>query len=435
MWRKKLLKAILIDPEKLKNKKYLLMLLGVFCLMVIISFKQGTKMEMPGDFTVFWFAGKNFFLHNDLYSGIGGARRYIYPPFAAMLFQVFALLPLKWAAGFMTFINLLLFLFTIYLTRTIFETFIDDKRKINTALLLATLFSFRFFWYHFTFVQMNQLILVLCLSGVLAMLKNKDTIAVIFFVVATFIKVIPLFFLIWLLFRGTFKTYLKVLLAITICILIPFIWRGADLGFQDLQNYYLTFLEPFQQGRVEAEFHNHSLSSGIYKLSLPMTNEPGWDFNIFNLTQEAAKRVYFYSSIFIFTLFIGCLAYLKLLKISITYLEIALILLTTHLLSGITWEYHLVSLLFIYVAFFINSAHKKSIWHKLLIYFFYFLIFLNAIVGTDTVGSKLYHYFGGYGALTWMLLLFFLYFCFEIIFNVNSKVNENVESSHKMKIV
>ncbi|MEI6816574.1 MAG: glycosyltransferase family 87 protein [Bacteroidota bacterium] len=417
MWYDNLLRAVLINPSRLKDRKYLVGLLGVLCVMVFISIKQGMKMEMPGDFTVFWFAGKNFFLHNDLYSGIGGARRYIYPPFAAMLFQVFALFPLKTAACLMTFVNLLLFFYAIYLTRSIFEYFIEDKKRINLALVMATVLSFRFFWYHFTFVQMNQLIFVLCLVGVLAMLKGKDTTAAICFVVATFIKVIPMFFLFWLVFRGNFKTYVKVLLTMAVCVLIPFLWRGFDMGMQDLRNYYTTFLEPFQQGRVEAEFHNHSLSSGIYKLSLPMTNEPGWDFNILNLTQEMAKKVYFYSMVILFGMFIACLGYLKLMKKPISFLEIALILLTTHLLSGITWEYHLVSLLYIYMSLLILAKDKQSLGSKVIIYFFYAIIFLNALVGKDTVGSNLYHYFGGYGALTWMMLLLFFYFWVETMFN------------------
>lgn len=408
--------AFLIDRNKLRDKKYFLFIGIIFILMIFISFKVGFKVNLEGDFTAFWFAGKNFFLHNDLYSQIGGAKRYIYPPFAAMLFQLLALFPLNVAASILTFINLSLFLFSIYLTRSIFEFYITDKKLLRNSLIFASILSFRFFWYHISFVQMNETIFVLCLMGVLFMLRNKETPAVICFVIATFIKVIPMFFLIWLLFRGNYKTYLKVIIVTALCILIPLIWRGFEMGIQDIKNYYITFLEPFQQGRVEAEFHNHSLSSGIYKLSLPMQNEPGFDFNILHLTEYQAKKVYFYSLITIFILFISCLSYLRFSKKPITFLEISIILLTTHLLSGITWEYHLVSLLFVYMSLFIIAKEKKSLISKSIIYFLYGIVIINAIVGKDTVGSNLYHYFGGYGSLTWMMLILLLYFLYECMF-------------------
>jgi len=407
---------LLIERHRFSDKKYLIFIGVIFVLMIFISLKMGFNVSIEGDFAAFWYAGKNFFVHNDLYSQIGGAKRYIYPPFAAMLFQLLAVFPMHVAASILSFINWLLLLLSIYLIRSIFEFYISDKKLLRNSLLFAALLSFRFFWYHTLFVQMNETIFVLCLIGVLFMLKNKETPAVICFVIATFIKVIPIFFLIWLLFRGNYKTYLKALLVTALCVLIPLIWRGFDMGIQDIKNYYITFLEPFQQGRVEAEFHNHSLSSGIYKLSLPMQNEPGFDFNILHLTEYQAKKIYFYSLITIFLLFISCLSYLRYKNKPITFLEISIIFLTTHLLSGITWEYHLVSLLFVYMSFVIISKEKRSILSKAIIYFLYGIIIINAIVAKDTVGENLYHYFGGYGALTWMMLLLLLFFLYECVF-------------------
>src|SRR5690242_1669121 len=105
------LNYLLIDPYKLRRKKYLLLVLLVFALFIFVAFTEGMHMGRGGDFTVFWFAGKNFIEHNDLYSRIGGAERYIYPPFAAMLFQLLAIFSLKTSAVIYTFINLLLYLF------------------------------------------------------------------------------------------------------------------------------------------------------------------------------------------------------------------------------------------------------------------------------------------------------------------------------------
>ncbi len=414
MLRDQLLRSLLINPSRLRDWKYVLLVFGVFSLLLFLSIVQGLDVKL-GDFSVFWNAGDNFMHQQDLYSGIGGAGRFIYPPFAAMLFQLLALFPFKVAAGLLTFFNYVLFIFSIFLVRSIFEFFGSTKKKTNTMVGLAALLSFRFFWYHVTYIQLNELIFVLSLLGVLLVLKNKETPAVICFVTATFIKVIPLFFLIWLVFRGNLKTVFKVVIVVGFCFIVPLLWRGVELGTQDLKNYYITFIEPFKEGRVEAVFHNHSLSSAIYNISLPMYDKLGLDFNLLHLTEAAARKVYFYSFLLLFGGFILSLSFLKISKMAISPSEIALVFLTTHLLSGITWEYHLVSMLFVYTSLLIPSFKNPSTVNKLTRYGLVGLVVVNAIVGQDTVGPTLYHYFGGFGILTWMMALLYFYFLFDCV--------------------
>lgn len=417
----KFLEIILIDRSKLQERGYLLRLSSIFILMVLISIREAFRLNIMGDFAVFWNAGNNYLLHNNLYSGIGGAQRFIYPPFAAMLFQLLAIFPMPVAAGLFTFFNLLLILITVYLTRAILKYYFTDLKKINQAIVIAFLFSLRFFWYHTMFIQMNELILVLSLWGVLLVLKNRDITAAISFVIASFIKIIPVFFLVWMAFKVRFKTYLTIGLAVVIFVMLPLLLRGWELGMQDLRDYYITFLGPFKEGRVEAQFHNHSLSSAIYNISLPMNDILGFDFNIFHLTQAIAKKIYLYSFIFLFSFFVFAIGFVRLKKKPVSHLEISLILLAMHLLSGITWEYHLVSLLFVYSSFLMLSNKANSIFHKSIRYFILALIILNAIVGIDTVGTTFYHYFGGYGVLTWMMVILFFYFWYALIFGMENE--------------
>ena len=369
-----------------------------------------------GDANVFWNAGKNFFLGNDLYSGIGGAGRYIYPPFAAMLFQPLGLFSMKVAAGIITFFNLVLFLMSIYLVRSIFEFFIEDKKTLNRLLLFSTLLSFRFFWCCFIYTQMNEVVLVLCLAGVLLLLKNREMPAVICFVAATFFKIIPIFFLIWLFFRGNRKTYLKEIIVSLACILIPFLLRGPATGLVDLKNYYHTFLEPFQNGRVEYPFTNQSLSAGVYKLSIPLVDTLTLgeghenDFNILNLTEAQAKGIYQLCAILIFGAFILYLLFLKIKKMPISPIEIAVVFIATHLLSSITWDYHLVSFLYIYMVFLMLLKDSKNRFIKALQYLLLAIMVLCAILGKDTTGAYLWHTIEGFSFLTWMMVLLFFYF-------------------------
>jgi hypothetical protein len=79
----------------------------------------------------------------------------------------------------------------------------------------------------------------------------------------------------------------------------------------------------------------------------------------------------------------------------------------THLASGITWEYHLVSLFFIVAT--IASDYFNSTKNKWVYYALGFLLFFNLIIGGDTVGYYLYYKSCGGSLLTWLLLLLCIY--------------------------
>src|SRR2546421_10556447 len=77
-----------------------LALAAVVCaIAVVIAVDRGKGQAVGGDFHVFWQAGRNFASGAPLYHGdLPGARRYINPPFAAMVFQLLAVFPLSIAA-------------------------------------------------------------------------------------------------------------------------------------------------------------------------------------------------------------------------------------------------------------------------------------------------------------------------------------------------
>ena len=89
------LRFLLINPSKIKDWKYILFLFLIFILFIGLSIKVGKSIGPLGDANVFWNAGRNFFLGNELYSGVGGAQRFIYPPFAAMMLQALAIFPMQ----------------------------------------------------------------------------------------------------------------------------------------------------------------------------------------------------------------------------------------------------------------------------------------------------------------------------------------------------
>jgi len=412
MVKDRLQKYLLIDRKRLSDKKYLLPWLALFIFMLVYSIINSNHIGMDSDFNVFWTAGQNFSSGADLYSRIGGAERYIYPPFAAMLFQLFALFPLKVAASIYTFINFLLFIFSIGLTREVLRYFITDSRKRTIALVFGALCSFRFFWYHTQFVQMNELMLVLCLMAILASFKGKEWLTAVLIIFAVFIKILPVFLIPWLVLRGNYKLIFKLAVCTIVCLALPLLWRGWHAGLTDLHNYYATFLEPFQNGRVEPEFHNQSLAAGIYKICLPNSTDPGYSYQLLSLNVAEAAMVYKIFFLLLSGLLGGFLLWERFSLKRNTLRGLALVFICMHLLSGITWEYHLVSLLFVYAVFVLYYWKKKNLIQKIFFYLLVVIIPLLSLVGKDTVGMTMYHYLEGYGIITWTMVLLFFFMLF-----------------------
>jgi hypothetical protein len=376
--------------------------LGLF---VFISMNMGNGLKLQADFTVFWQAGKNFSSNLGLYERIGGAERFIYPPFAAMLFQVFGLFSLQTAGAIWAFVNLLMWLMLVHVLREVFRFTNIPEKLINRSLLFAFLLSFRYFWYHLMFMQMNVLVLLLSMCGLLFFLKKNNPASIACLVIATGIKVLPIIFLGWMLSKMNIKYWFTALFFACILIGLPIIWRGFDLGIQDLHDYYVSFLEPFQQGRVEPKLQNYALSAAIYKWFVPLSISSPYFSPIMQLNPQLVGLIYKVFLIVFVLLFLFVLAYSRFIVKKISMNEIGFILLLTHLISGITWEYHLVSLLVVYAIYFANEDSEKKSWKRIGDYFLLFFMIFNAIVGMDTVGKQAYYMACGYSFLTILMLV------------------------------
>lgn len=411
---------------ELKNKTTT-KLLGVllFLLSILLSWKMGMRVNIHGDFTVFWQAGKNFMDKVPLYAQIGGTERYIYPPFAAMCFQVLSVLSLHQAAVFFSLCNCLFWVMTVYYTRQILLLTSMPIKHVNYALLVGFLLSFRYFWYHFTFIQMNSLVLLLTLSGIYYFLTNKHNLAILLLVIATFLKIIPILILIWMLSKSHYKNYLRTLIYFSICILLPMLFRGLDQGINDIQDYYTTFLQPFKDGRVEPKLQNYGLAAALFKMFSFTLDGDKYQYIITILDPSTILLIYKCIIMFSFLSFLVILVYSRFVNNTLSLLEIGFTLMFTHLLSGITWEYHLVTLFFVIPLLFLNFQNVSPK-HKWIYYILGILLVFNSIIGSDTVGFYLYYKSCGYSLLTWMLLFLELYFLWVYLFAKNDKLKLQV---------
>ena len=376
---------------------------------LFISYTIGKEVNIISDFNVFWQAGTNFMNHLPLYSRIGGAERYIYPPFAAMCFQLFALLSIHKAAAIFCFCNCLIWVGVIYYTKIILLLTSASIKQINYSLIIAFILSFRYLWYHLSFIQMNELVLLLTLAGVYYFLKKRNSIAIPLLVIAVFIKIIPILILAWVLSKSNYKAYIQTGIYFMLCLLTPFLFRGIHQGINDMQDYYVTFLQPFQEGRVEAKIQNYGLAAALFKIFSYTEDGNKYHYIITILNPETVTLIYKSILLFSFVGFIVLLVYSRFVAKTISLVELGFILMFTHLLSGITWEYYLITLFFIIPMLVLNYMRAKPT-HKWFYYVLGLILVFNAVIGGDTVGNDIYYKSCGYSLLTWMLLFLELYF-------------------------
>jgi hypothetical protein len=384
--------------------------LGVVVLLAAVSILQ-TGHQRPGtDFHARWLAGRWFFEGAPLYRDLPDVREPSYPPFAAMVFQVFAAFPLRVAAAGFYFANLLLTGATVVLTRRIFQRLWPDRGRTWWPLAGAVMLSAQFLLNNLNLVQVNTALFALCLWGVLAYSEERDARAATAFVVATFIKVIPVFFLAWLVLRGRRRAVLAIGPVALACLALPMVQRGVTGGVRDLTEYYHTFLENFRAGVPPRynRYTNQSLGAAVVRLMRPPAVPEERDYRIIDASEGAARATTRVATIAIGVAFLANLLLLRRRKAPITVFEWSSVFLVGHLLSGITWKAHLVTLLFVFCAFLSLRAQAlpRGGW-RVLLYGALALMIVSGLTGRDLVGDRMHHWIGGYSLLTWTMVVLF----------------------------
>ena len=370
-------------------------LLGVGIVLSVLE----AKGQGPGsDFHARWLAGRWFWGGDPLYTYLPGVREPTYPPFAAMVFQVFALFPLKVAAGLFYFCNLLLIPVAVRLTLDIFNTLWPDRPRERWRLVLAILFSAQFFLNNLNLVQVNLALFVLCLLGIRWYLAGHDVRAAAALVGATAIKLVPVFLVLWLVVRGRRRAALAVVPLGLACVALPILQRGPATGIRDLGEYYHTLLQGFGEGRVVQRYTNQNLAASVYRLTRAPTEPIERDYRVVPTSEETARAVYHVAAILVVAGFLGTLVWLRARGMPRTVFELSAAFLVGHLLSAMTWKAHLVTLLFVDYAFL--SLRPRGVTWAILA-----LMAVVGLTGRDLVGDTLHHAIGGYGLIVWMMLL------------------------------
>lgn len=370
--------------------------------------RRAAKQGVGTDFHVFWQAGYDFAHGLPLYQSLPGARHFNYPPFAAQVFQVFGLFPLPTAALFFYVASVGLILLAVWLTRDIVQRLQPPPRPGALPLVLAVLGSAGFMLDNLDHVQVNLLIFVLCLLGVQALVSKRELAAGGWLAAATAIKLTPVFFLVWAAIRGSRRTFAAIAVAGGLCLVLPVAQRGMAQGSADLRDYYGSFLQQFAAGGVVTNYRNQNLAGLVYRAAVPGAAEdvPPYGYAYLPSLAAAAPMIYRALALVVLATFLTHLVRLRLAKQPIGVLEISSVFLASHLLSGITWKAHLVTLLFVFYTFFVlDFGRLGRVGRSALGLAWAGMVVVG--LGRDLIGSRLHHYMAGYSVFAWVMLLLF----------------------------
>ena len=382
---------------------------GVCVVAVIVAFERGSREGVGGDFHVFWQAGRNFATGAPLYHGdLPGARRFIYPPFAAMVFQALAIFPLRLAAEIFSVINLVLLGVATYLTKRIVARTYPHQAVEALPLVLAVVLSLVFHLENLNHVQVNEVIFVLTLLGIDAHLRALDVRAAGYFVAATALKITPVFFVIWLILRGRRRAVLAVPPLALACVVGPLLLRGPATGGAELAEYYHSFLEGFQHGQVLTDQRVQNLGALVYRMMRPAETPEHLQYDYVPASEGAAALTYKIGAAFLLLLFLGNLGLLRARGVAPSALEFSTVFLISHLLSPITWKAHLVSLLFVFYTFLLLRPAGLPAPLRVALIGLWGLIGVSGLSGRDLIGRNAYYYLGGYSVVVWTMLLLFV---------------------------
>ena len=296
----------------------------------------------------------------------------------------------------------------IYLTRDIVRRLDPTMRAGPLPLILSIVVSAGFMLDNLVHVQVNVLTLVLCLLGIRAFIQGRGAAAGGWLVTATAVKITPVFFLAWAMIRGSLRTVAAITGFGALCVILPLLQRGLAQGLTDLTTYYHTFLHQFATGGVVTVFRNQNLAAMVYRALVPAAgrDEP-YEYGYLSTYASAAPGLYRVVALLVLIAFLTHLMRARVQARPISALEIASVFLVGHLLSGITWKAHLVTLLFVSYAFFSLATQRLPGRQRVGVRLAWGGMLLMGL-GRDIVGSRLHHYMAGYSVYVWVMLLLFV---------------------------
>lgn len=260
----------------IRQKWWLLLLILatiVFCLI---------EAEGKGDFFIFLSAASDLSRQVDIYEAryVDGYH-YYYSVLFALILKPFVYLPFFWVKFCWLLLNAGLFfhMFFLLFKSSLLKAFTDKKKWV--FLLIVFLLSLRFFRDNIHTSQTTILILWCCVFGLLQIVSGKQLYGAAIMALGINIKLLPIVFIPYLIYRGYFKAAVYTILIYGGLMVLPVLFLGVDYNTLLLKTWF-GLINPTNQIHVldvdERSFHGLStlLSTllvkdvpDIYALQIP----------------------------------------------------------------------------------------------------------------------------------------------------------------------
>lgn len=251
-----------------KNKIWLF---AIFVIATVFCFVEAKD---KGDFYIFLSAtgdlniGENFY-ENKYVDGY----HYFYSVLFALLLKPFYSLPFFWVKFCWLFLNTVIYIKLLrMLAKSKLVALLTEKKK-TIFIALIFIFSLRLFLDNMHSSQITLLILWCCIYGLYLITNNKPVSGAAILALGINIKLLPIVFLPYLIYRGYFKAFAFTILFYVIYLFAPSVFIGHDYNMTLLKTW-LSLINPSNQNHVldveERSFHGLStLLSTLFVKDVP----------------------------------------------------------------------------------------------------------------------------------------------------------------------
>jgi hypothetical protein len=368
---------------KLNKNGLILFLITLSIVFAFVSYHKGIKADVKGDYHIYWETGKNFISGQKIYTPGLADGGFTYPPFAAMLFSLFALFPFHISAFLYAYlIDYGLWVASFFLIKKIIDIYYPNRNN-TLPLVLSMLLSIAFYWHNYMWMNANMPVLCTTLLGMLFYIRKRFNLSYLFFLAGAFFKITPVIFLFFAAIKRGPKDWPKIILMAVPFIIVPILFRGFSTGIQDWRDYYEAFVAPFSKGQIDENIISLGVPAMLNKLNKPDASI-GYPAFI-HLSAHVLKLLILVFQITVFGAVTLKFIYDKYMKHNEAFsaADFCIIFLIPLLLPGRVWAHHHVCAGFIYTYVFILLSDRKAVFGLTI-----FLCLLTNFMIKDVIGQS-----------------------------------------------
>lgn len=274
----------------LKNKIFL-----SFLILALISY-CAIEAQGNGDFFIFSSAAGDLSSHIDIYKkSYFDSYHYYYSVLFAIFLNPFYTIPFYPVKLAWLFLNVFLFFHLMYLLYQSEPIKNLDQKQRTWFMSIAFVFAFRFFHQNIHASQITILILWCCIYGLLSIHSGNTIRGAAILALGINIKLLPIVFLPYLLYRGYFKAFVFCVLFYASALILPSFIIGHAYNMSLLSSWF-DLINPTNQMHVldvdERSFHGLStLLSTLLVAEVPDPLALDIPRNILDISIPALTRV------------------------------------------------------------------------------------------------------------------------------------------------